>query len=130
MTTNMADGFGLGAFYTVALTTRPSCDNEVNPLVRIERRLRPHQRPQHLSLHIFAGYSLRRDDVSCFLTCHVREQTAAGEDSMFVPIECDWPMQNCSEQSADSAWAHGSATPMPRCRPFVCPVVANVVEAS
>ncbi|VEL42071.1 unnamed protein product [Protopolystoma xenopodis] len=25
--------FGLGAFYLVALTTRPSCDNEVNPLL-------------------------------------------------------------------------------------------------
>ncbi|VEL31149.1 unnamed protein product [Protopolystoma xenopodis] len=40
---------------------------------------------------------------------------------MFVPIECDWPMLNCSEQSADSAWAHGSVTPMPRCRPSSVP---------
>ncbi|VEL41910.1 unnamed protein product [Protopolystoma xenopodis] len=28
MTTNMADDFGLGAFYIVSVTTRPSCDNE------------------------------------------------------------------------------------------------------
>ncbi|VEL09215.1 unnamed protein product [Protopolystoma xenopodis] len=34
MTTTMADDFALTAFYIVALTTRPSCDNEVNPLLR------------------------------------------------------------------------------------------------
>ncbi|VEL31115.1 unnamed protein product [Protopolystoma xenopodis] len=28
-----ADDFGLGAFYIVSLNTRPSCDNEVNPLL-------------------------------------------------------------------------------------------------
>ncbi|VEL19006.1 unnamed protein product [Protopolystoma xenopodis] len=28
------DNFGLGAFYINALTTRPSCDNEVNPLLK------------------------------------------------------------------------------------------------
>ncbi|VEL33185.1 unnamed protein product [Protopolystoma xenopodis] len=33
MTTTMADDFGLDAFYIVALTTRPICDNEVNPLL-------------------------------------------------------------------------------------------------
>ncbi|VEL35511.1 unnamed protein product [Protopolystoma xenopodis] len=33
MTTNMVDDFGLGAFYIVAVTTRPSCDKEVNPLL-------------------------------------------------------------------------------------------------
>ncbi|VEL40369.1 unnamed protein product [Protopolystoma xenopodis] len=32
MTTTMADDFGLGAFDMVSLKTRPSCDNEVNPL--------------------------------------------------------------------------------------------------
>ncbi|VEL21349.1 unnamed protein product [Protopolystoma xenopodis] len=32
-TTTTADDFGLGAFYIVSLNTRPSCDNEVNPLL-------------------------------------------------------------------------------------------------
>ncbi|VEL20122.1 unnamed protein product [Protopolystoma xenopodis] len=33
MKTTMADDFGLDAFYIISLNTRPSCDNEVNPLL-------------------------------------------------------------------------------------------------
>ncbi|VEL23195.1 unnamed protein product [Protopolystoma xenopodis] len=37
---NYADDFGLGAFYIVALATRPSCDNE-------ETRCVLHSLPEH-----------------------------------------------------------------------------------
>ncbi|VEL30907.1 unnamed protein product [Protopolystoma xenopodis] len=63
MTTTMADDFGLVAFYIVALTTGQSCDNEVNPLKSIERRLRPYQRPQHLVSSYLQTGCERLDDV-------------------------------------------------------------------
>ncbi|VEL09720.1 unnamed protein product [Protopolystoma xenopodis] len=60
MTTTMADDFGLGAFYIVAKTTRPSCDNEANPFLF---RLIVHSIP-HLVQFSSDGESVRRDGSS------------------------------------------------------------------
>ncbi|VEL36983.1 unnamed protein product [Protopolystoma xenopodis] len=82
-TTNMADDFGLSAFYIVALTTRPSCDNEVNPLL-VSVRVNQPKIARCLHEHVL-GVTITRYALTSTGTCKMYKTMR------ILPTRCSLP---------------------------------------